>query len=161
MAEPSLRVNQKGKLKSSLEDSRFTLNPARKISSVFSAINIEMEENMVFISPFTFISSSDSMSPEVNLKIPVSGNGEQDIICGKEEDDTAVIGFSLRFSVEATSADEFCKIMVEAKFTATEIPPEMLNLDALYSADPAAMGTVKCNFPSRKAMIVNLCVDQN
>jgi hypothetical protein len=87
-------------------------------------------------------SSSDINSQESYPSTTSTDDDQPDKIDGKDKDDIAIIGLSLRFPGEATSADEFWKILMEARCTATKFPPERMNYDAFYSADPAAMGTV-------------------
>lgn len=88
-------------------------------------------------------SSSDITSQESYPSTTSTDDDQPDKIDGKDQDDIAIIGFSLRFPGEATSADGFWKILMEARCTATQFPPERMNYDAFYSADPAAMGTVR------------------
>ena len=108
-----------------------------------SPVLIKPDGNADLISPSSFTSSSDSTPTTSYADTQGSDCDQQEGIDGEEGNDIAIVGFSLRFPGEATSADEFWKILIEAKVTASEFPPERLNHDAFYSADPAAMGTVR------------------
>ena len=54
----------------------------------------------------------------------------------------AVIGMSFGFPQDATSSDSFWKMLMEQRNTATDIPPDRLNVDAIYHPDPNRRGQV-------------------
>lgn len=54
----------------------------------------------------------------------------------------AIVGFSLKFPQDATSADGFWKIMMEGRCTATEFPSERLSVTAMHHPDPKRRDTV-------------------
>ena len=54
----------------------------------------------------------------------------------------AVVGMSFGFPQDATSSDSFWKILMEQRNTATEFPPDRLNVDAVYHPDPNRRGQV-------------------
>lgn len=54
----------------------------------------------------------------------------------------AVVGMSFGFPQDATSSDAFWKILMEQRNTATEFPPERLNVDAMYHPDANRRGQV-------------------
>ncbi len=54
----------------------------------------------------------------------------------------AVVGMSFGFPQGATSSDNFWKILMEKRNTATEFPPERLNVAAMYHPDANRRGQV-------------------
>ena len=54
----------------------------------------------------------------------------------------AIIGFSLRFPQEATSAASFWNLLLQQRCTMTEWPKERLNVDAFYHLDKSRNDTV-------------------
>jgi hypothetical protein len=107
------------------------------------AILVETDGHTDSSSVSAHTSFSDSTVSDYYAHTERPESDQSETIDGLDKDDIAIIGFSLRFPGEAISADEFWKILVQAKCTATQFPPERLNYDAFYSADPTAMGTVR------------------
>jgi hypothetical protein len=48
----------------------------------------------------------------------------------------AIVGMSLRFPGEATSAESFWNLLVEKRSTATEFPGSRFNVNSFYNPDP-------------------------
>lgn len=55
----------------------------------------------------------------------------------------AVIGFDLRFPQDASSAESFWQLLVEARSTMTEVPANRYNIQAFYHPDHKHGGTVR------------------
>jgi hypothetical protein len=55
----------------------------------------------------------------------------------------AVIGFDLRFPQDASSAESFWQLLVEARSTMTEVPANRYNVRAFYHPDHKHGGTVR------------------
>lgn len=64
----------------------------------------------------------------------------------------AVVGFSLKFPQEATSADAFWDMMMEKRCAMTEWPKERLNLEAFYPPDTNRLDTVRIPRPRLPAV---------
>ena len=73
-------------------------------------------------------------------QVPCSCNSYLD---GNETDAVAVIGFSLKFPQEATTAESFWKLLDEGRSAMTEFPKDRLNIDAFYHPDSSRRGTVR------------------
>ena len=54
----------------------------------------------------------------------------------------AIIGLSIKFPQEATSAEDFWKMLVCGRSALTEVPPDRFNIDAFYHEDPNRLDTV-------------------
>jgi hypothetical protein len=54
----------------------------------------------------------------------------------------AVIGLSLRFPQDATSAEAFWKMLVEGRCAMTDYPKDRMNIDAFYHPDTSRTDTV-------------------
>lgn len=54
----------------------------------------------------------------------------------------AVIGFSLEFPQEATSPENFWKMLTEKRCAMTDWPKDRMNVDAFYHADSNRTDTV-------------------
>ena len=63
---------------------------------------------------------------------------EQDIL-----EPIAVVGFSLKFPQDATSAEAFWKMLLEGRSALTEIPKDRFNIDAFYHPDAERHDTVR------------------
>jgi hypothetical protein len=105
------------------------------------AILIESDRNTD--SNFSSAFSSCSTPSDFSVHTELTEDDQLETIDGNDKDDIAIIGFSLRFPGEATSAEGFWKILVEGRCTATQFPPDRLNHDAFYSTGDTAMGTVR------------------
>jgi hypothetical protein len=57
----------------------------------------------------------------------------------------AVVGFSIGFPQEATSAEAFWEIMMKKKSTATNFPKSRMNIDSMYHPDASRRGQVSIN----------------
>ena len=55
----------------------------------------------------------------------------------------AVIGLSVKFPQEATSAKSFWKMLVEGRSAMTDFPNDRFNIDAFYHPDNSRPGTVR------------------
>jgi len=55
----------------------------------------------------------------------------------------AVIGISLRFPQDATSAEAFWKMLVEGRCAMTDYPKDRMNIDAFYHPDASRTDTVR------------------
>ena len=60
----------------------------------------------------------------------------------------AIIGFSLKFPQDATSAAGLWKILSEGRSAMTEVPSDHFNIDAFYSPDAGKSDCVRGNFMS-------------
>ena len=56
----------------------------------------------------------------------------------------AVIGFSLKFPQDATSAESFTSLLREGRCAVSEFPKDRINIDAFYSTDANRNDTVCC-----------------
>ncbi|KAL9125409.1 MAG: hypothetical protein Q9217_005385 [Psora testacea] len=54
----------------------------------------------------------------------------------------AIIGFSMRFPQEATSPDEFWKMLYQGRSAMTEIPKDRFNLQAFYHPDSSRISSI-------------------
>lgn len=54
----------------------------------------------------------------------------------------AVVGFSLKFPGDATSANSFWKLLMEKRCTMTEMPDSRINLEAFYHEDGMRPGAI-------------------
>lgn len=63
---------------------------------------------------------------------------EQDLL-----EPIAVVGFSLKFPDDATSAESFWNMLIEGRCASEEFPKDRLNLDAFYDPNPDRQGTVR------------------
>jgi hypothetical protein len=54
----------------------------------------------------------------------------------------AIIGLSLRFPQDATSAEAFWKMLVEGRCAMTDYPKDRMNIDAFYHPDASRTDTV-------------------
>ena len=70
---------------------------------------------------------------------PPSSASETD---GDEVDPIAVIGFSINFPQEATTAESFWEMLDNGRSAMTEFPKDRLNIDAFYHPDSSRRGTV-------------------
>ena len=66
----------------------------------------------------------------------------------------AVVGMSFGFPQDATSSDAFWKILMEQRNTATEFPPDRLNVDAIYHPDVNRRGQVSVIIYLYKLVII-------
>ena len=95
------------------------------------------------------------MAPGIRLEsddernaIPTSLSFEEvdsDEQVGLDEDDAdavAIIGFSLKFSQEATSSEAFWEMLCEGRSAMTEFPRDRINIDAFYHPDSNRHQTV-------------------
>lgn len=51
---------------------------------------------------------------------------------GDISNDIAVCGFSLKFPQDATSAEQFWKMILEKRCATTEFPPDRINVDGFH-----------------------------
>ena len=58
----------------------------------------------------------------------------------------AVVGFSLRFPQDATTAEAFWKMLMEGRSAMTEYPKDRMNIDAFYHPDTTRQDTVSDPF---------------
>ena len=54
----------------------------------------------------------------------------------------AVVGLSLKFPQEATSAESFWEMLYEGRCAMTEFPQDRFNIEAFYDCDSPGSGTV-------------------
>ena len=71
---------------------------------------------------------------------PPSTSSEID---GDEVDPIAVVGLSLKFPQEATTAEAFWEMLDNGRSAMTEFPSDRLNVDAFYHPDSSRRGTVR------------------
>lgn len=85
--------------------------------------------------------SSFDLYAENPLKVPV----HEDSISHEvhELKPIAIIGFSLKFPQEATSAEGFWKMLTEKRCCMTEFPRDRANIEAFYHPDSDRLDTVK------------------
>ena len=55
----------------------------------------------------------------------------------------AIVGFSLKFPQEATSAESFWHMMKDRSCAMTEVPQDRFNIDAFYHPDTSRHDTVR------------------
>jgi acyl transferase domain-containing protein len=60
----------------------------------------------------------------------------------------AVIGFSMRFPQEATTAEGFWDILRQGRSVMTEVPPDRFNINGFYHPDASRAGTVSTRHSS-------------
>ncbi|KAJ5291696.1 polyketide synthase [Penicillium angulare] len=71
-------------------------------------------------------------------------------ITKKDKEAIAVIGYSFTFPQDAATSDEFWRILVEKRSTATLIPKERMNVDSMYHPDVQRRGT----FPVKRGHFI-------
>lgn len=57
-------------------------------------------------------------------------------------DPIAVVGYSLRFPQEATTAESFWEMLREGRSAMTEVPSDRFNIDGFYHPDASRPDTV-------------------
>ena len=58
----------------------------------------------------------------------------------------AIIGFSLKFPQEATSAEAFWEMLMDGRNVTTKFPSDRINHEAFRHPDPNRQGTVRTLF---------------
>ena len=85
-------------------------------------------------------------SSESDLGLNSHGEGlETDIL-----EPLAVVGLSLKFPQDATSAESFWNMLLERRCASTEFPKDRMNIDAFYHPDRDRQGSVSlasCRLP--------------
>lgn len=61
----------------------------------------------------------------------------------------AVIGYSFKFPQEATSFQDFWRMLVEGRSARTEVPGERFNIDAYYHSDGNRLEGVRKSWSDR------------
>ena len=74
-------------------------------------------------------------SPEGKLEVPTSFRREP-------YEPLAVVGLAIKFPQEATSVENFWRLLLEKRCAMTEWPEDRLNIDAFHHPDPSRRGTV-------------------
>lgn len=57
-------------------------------------------------------------------------------------DSIAVVGFSMKFPEEATSAEGFWDMIIKGRCVSAEFPKDRLNIEAFYDSDQDVQGAV-------------------
>lgn len=109
------------------------------------------------MAPHTTVNNETSSWGDVNLSstsTSTSATAQLDTETSSllEDEDTlepvAIVGLSLKFPQDATSADGFWKTMMEGRCTATEFPSARLSVTAIHHPDPNRRDTVRRTFLS-------------
>jgi hypothetical protein len=65
-----------------------------------------------------------------------------DEVDGDDDDPIVVCGFAVRFPGDASSSEEFWKMMLEKRCASGEFPSERVNIDGFYQKDSSRSNTV-------------------